>query len=126
MFTIHTARPGEAYHTLHPRQRLGYAVPGHGFDFELEVQVRVDYSNPGGNFIFKFWLNDSAIGDRPEVITISELMRRRQVAHENGEEHGSTGIHAVSETGALWLYCAKIERHFRAMMALDLFALPVN
>lgn len=126
MFTIVTARPGEAYHKLHPIERLGYAVPCIGFNHELEVAVRVDYSSPDGVFTFKFWLVDSVMGDRHEVMTDEELERRRQQAADNADVYDASNAYPIQSRSGLWAYCQRIEAHFRSMMALNLFQLPIN
>jgi len=129
MFTIQTARPGEAWHTLHPRARLGDAVRSSGYDCELQVAVRVDYGRRDDDgrpdpYQLKFWLVDSALGTRFELINHRELRRRHQFAADNGDTYDASDVEVNS--GALFTYAERLEAHFRALMQLELFTLPVT
>ena len=131
MFTIHTANPGEAWHHLHPTERFGYEVKDFGFDFEMRVDVRVDYGNPDGPYILRFWLYDSALGVETEVVTADEYKRRCEQATENGDVY-TTEVHILHDAkkpsagAALTRYVQRLETHFRAIMTLGLFKLPAN
>lgn len=127
MFTITTARPGETYHALHPHERLGYAVAGLGFDYELEMGVCHGFGpgDDGARWIVKFWLNDSAAGTRVEVIDRKELLRRCAVARDNGDEYDQASIHVTRDNDGLQRYTEKLKAHFLALMALKLFYLPI-
>lgn len=128
MFTIRTAQPGHAYHTLTPNERLGHAVPGFGFDDELEVAVRIDFGSADDVYTVRFWLIASHNpADRREVIIRTTFEDRLASALAVGAD-----IDALSRTlvavvdSPLWQYCQKLESHFRALMALKLFSLPAN
>lgn len=125
MFTIHTARPGEAYHTLTPCERLVHKHSNLGLSKELRVAVRVDYGDPHGPYLFKAWL-DCAYGvqDPVELITLDELHRRRQQAKDNGDTYDDSNVHPVHNTDPLWGMAQGVVDHFRACMALKLFVLP--
>lgn len=128
MFTITTAKPGEAWHKLHPLRRLGDAVPSMGFDHELEMRVRVDHGDPEGPYAIRFFLASSfaEIDKYWEVIDEAELARRQAHAIENGDEYRGNDVIAFRASSPVVKYCAKLEAHFRALMALELFQLPVN
>lgn len=127
MFTIVTARPGEAWHKLHPTARLSDAAPGASTDHELRVAVRVDYGNPEGPYQFKFWLvNSFGVEPDREVITEHELDLRVNCARDNDDEYDADSVCAVRPTSNVHRHCMRLQAHFLALMALNLFKLPVN
>lgn len=128
MFTIHTARPGDAWHRLIPSRRLLDVDTQFGNDHEVEVLVRVDYGNPDGPYSFRYMLRD-AYGQSEndlEVVNSDEMTRRRAQSVANGDVYDESHVVALSERSAAWKLVTSIDRHFRALMDLNLFSLPVS
>ena len=128
MFTLHTAKAGDAYHTLTPHVRLVEIDPPLGHSLELLVKVRVDHGHPDCPYTFKFVLED-AFG-RPafdcELISRTELVKRMAHATENGADYDLANVHAAHDDSKALIYANQIKKHFLSMMALDLFALQPN
>lgn len=127
MFVIVTAKPGEGWHSLIPVERLVLRVPD--LDrAELRVAVRVDYGNPAGPFLFKFWLDCPFRAHPPlELVTPSEYDARVAVARAMEQEYEGFAAPAVSQSMRQALsYGEEIRDHFLALMKLKLFQLPAS
>lgn len=130
MFIISTARPGEAWHTLQPIERLGHKCPHIGFDYELEIAVRRDPGNADGEYTFRYMLCDSFQGSRLEAITDEEYDELRRTCFENGDDAGAARLDerftVFSAKSSLMKWADDLRDRFLAMVKLDLFRLPIN
>ena len=85
--------------------------------------VRVDYGRCDDDgrpdpYQLKFWLVDSTLGTRFELINHRELRRRHQFASDNGDDYDASDVEVNS--GALFEYAERLEAQETTLKLLEL------
>ena len=127
MFTIYTAKPGEAYHTLIPTKRLIEVDKDYGSCAELRLMVR-EAHEPGKTWEVRFYLDDAfdKTSKPVEIIPREELLRRIAQAEENGDIYSEQHVCLYEACSSTAAYALSLRDHFLYLMESGQFCLPTT